>query len=113
MSKAKEVYIVNPNHYKVICNLKGQLEEKDKEIERLTKIEKKYQKTNEENKRLKRLVQKKYYNMKDKLEVVNIFDELQNSEIERLNNIIKKLENYLLDMGIPKDYLKELKDSDK
>jgi predicted RNase H-like nuclease (RuvC/YqgF family) len=60
------------------------VKEKDKEIERL-----------------KRLVQKRYYTMKDKLEVVNIFDNIQRceieereQEIERLNNIINELEKY-------------------
>lgn len=37
MSK-EEVFMVNPNHYKLICDLQGENEEKDKEIERLQNI---------------------------------------------------------------------------
>ena len=34
----------------------------------------------------------------------------KDKEIERLKNIINNLDNYLLDIGVPRDFLKELKE---
>lgn len=38
MSKEKELYIVNPNHYKLICDLKGQLQQKENIIKEVEKF---------------------------------------------------------------------------
>ena len=42
MSKEKELYIVNPNHYKLICDLKGQLQQKENIIKEVREFVEKW-----------------------------------------------------------------------
>ena len=45
----------------------------------------------------------------EKIEILHYIDN-QDKEIDRLNNIISNLENYLYNIGMPKEMIEELKE---